>query len=188
MLTESEIGIVDVFRKDLFGSYTIRELMKKTGRTTYPWTFNAVKKLSKMGILGIEVKGRSSICRINLDNAMAIRYLSLLDGLEAASGKVQGAEQIVYTIPASFFTLLAHFSGRTARFYVIAEDSFDSRKISGLARQPGFSFLTKSEFIGMLLSKEDDTGRDIFRSRLIPFGAENYYLMIREAIEHGFKG
>lgn len=189
MLTESELQIVDVFRKDLFGSYTIRELMKKTGRSTYPWTFNTVKKLSKLGILGIEVKGKSSICRINLDNALAIRYLSLLDELEAASRKIPRAEQIVYGIPASFFTLLADFAGRKpARFYVIAEDSFDKRKISGPGRQPGFSLLTKSEFIGMLLSKEDNTGKCLFRSRLIPFGAENYYLMIREAIDHGFRG
>jgi hypothetical protein len=46
----------------------------------------------------------------------------------------------------------------------------------------------KPEFMEMLLNKEANYGKMLFRKHLIAFGAENYYLIIREAIEHGFRG
>lgn len=191
MLTKDETEIIDVFRRDIFGRYTIRELMKKTGRKTYPWIFNAVKKLGKMGILKIEVKGKSNICSINLSSQLAVSYLALLDETEAASRKMPKASEFLEGVPTPFFTFI--LGGRPESFCVIADDCADTRRIRealGSRVAPGSKLLVvrKSEFLQMLLSREPNLAKLLFRNRLILFGAKNYYLIIREAIEHGFRG
>ena len=202
MLTESEMEIIDVFRKDLFGSYTIRELMKRTGRKTYTWTFNTVRKLGKTGILRIEAKGKSSLCSINLDSRLAVLYLSLLDELEASSRKVPHLEELIYDMPVPFFTLLVGGSYAERKqtkksdldICVLVDDAADKKRISNMLenklmvpRLHPFVF-RKSEFLEMLLNKEANYGKLLFRKHMIAFGAENYYLIIREAIDHGFRG
>ena len=39
----------------------------------------------------------------------------------------------------------------------------------------------------MFLNDEENYGKMIYRKRLIVFGAENYYLIIKEAFKNGFK-
>ncbi|MCX6814651.1 MAG: nucleotidyltransferase domain-containing protein [Candidatus Aenigmarchaeota archaeon] len=202
MLTESEMEIIDVFRKDVFRSYTMRELMKRTGRKTYTWTFNAVKKLVKMGILKIEIKGKSNICRIDIDSRLAVLYLSLLDELEAHSRKIPHLEELVYEIPVPFFTFLVggsyaegkHTKKSDLDVCMLVDDTADTKKITNMLenklmipRLHPFVF-RKSEFLEMLLNKEANYGKLLFRKHLIAFGAENYYLIIKEAMDHGFRG
>jgi hypothetical protein len=202
MLTKDETDVIDVFRKDLFRSYTIRELMKAMGRKTYTWTFNTTKKLVKLGMLNMETKGNSNICSINLYSPLAFSYLSLLDETEAVSRKIPRLDELINEIPTHFFTLLvggSYVEGKQTQksdldICVIVDDAADTQKIQRMLdnkimipRLHPFAF-RKSEFVKMLLSKEANYGRMLFRKRLIPFGAENYYLMIREAVENGFRG
>lgn len=201
MLTESEMEIIDAFRKDLFGSYTIRELMKRTGRKTYPWTFNTIKKLGKMGILRIEAKGKSNICSIDLGSRLAVLYLSLLDELEAQSRKIHHLDELIYEIPVLFTLLIggSYAEGKQNRksdldICVLVDDAADKKKISNMLenrlmvpRLHPFVF-RRSEFLEMLLNKEANYGKLLFRKHLIAFGTENYYLIIKEAMEHGFRG
>ena len=202
MLTKDETDIIDVFRIDVFRSYTIRELMKATGRKTYTWTFNATKKLVKLGMLNMETKGNSNICSINLYSPLAISYLSLLDETEAVSRKIPRLDELINEMPAPFFTFIvggSYAEGIQTKksdldVCVIVDDAADTQKIQRMLenkimipRLHPFVF-RKSEFVKMLLSKEANYGRMLFRKRLIAFGAGNYYLMIREAVENGFRG
>ncbi len=202
MLTGHEIEIIDVFRKDLFRSYTIRELMKATGRKTYTWTFSSAKKLGKSGIMKMETKGNCRICSINLHSSLAIAYLSLLDETEAVSRKIPHLDELIDEMPAPFFTFIvggSYAEGIQTKksdldVCVIVNDAADTQKIQRMLenkimipRLHPFVF-RKSEFVKMLLSKEANYGRMLFRKRLIAFGAGNYYLMIREAVENGFRG
>lgn len=202
MLTEKEAEIVNVFRNDLFRSYTIRELMKVTGRKTYTWTFNATKKLAGLEIIKMEAKGKSMICSINLHSPLAISYLSLLDETEAFARKIPRIEELINEMPAPFFTFMVGGSyaegSQTPKsdldICIIVDDAAGTQNIQRMLenkimvpRLHPFVF-KKSEFAGMLLSKEANYGKMLFKKRLIAFGAANYYLMIREAIENGFRG
>ena len=202
MLTKDETDVIDVFRIDVFRSYTIRELMKATGRKTYTWTFNATKKLVKLGMLNMETKGNSNICSINLYSPLAISYLSLLDETEAVSRRIPRLDELINEMPAPFFTFMvggSYAEGIQTKksdldVCVIVDDAADTQKIQRMLenkimipRLHPFVF-RKSEFVKMLLSKEANYGRMLFRKRLIAFGAGNYYLMIREAVENGFRG
>ena len=46
----------------------------------------------------------------------------------------------------------------------------------------------KSEFIEMLTNKEANYGKEIAKNNLLLYGAQAYYQIINEAIEHGFNG
>ena len=47
---------------------------------------------------------------------------------------------------------------------------------------------TKSEFLQMLLSKEENYGKEVIRNNLIVTGAKPFYSIMMEAIENGFNG
>jgi len=47
---------------------------------------------------------------------------------------------------------------------------------------------TKSEFLQMLLSKEENYGKEVVRNNLIITGAKQFYSIMMEGIENGFNG
>jgi len=78
----------------------------------------------------------------------------------------------------------------------IRKNKKDSKKIFAVLKNKGELMIppahvyvfTKMEFLQMFLSKEENYGKLIFKNRIIMFGAENYYLILKEAIENGFRG
>lgn len=206
MLTEEELKIIGLFRKNIFNSYTIREIMKRISKASYSWVFNAVKKINKLGILTLERKGKSLICRINLDNSFTLIYLSFLEELKANLKKVPliNIKKLIDSIPLSYFTFIvsgSYAKGKATKesdldIVVLIEDNENIKKILTILKNksefmapPIHPYIfTKTEFIKMLLSKEENYGKFIYRNRLIFFGAQNYYLILKEAIENGFRG
>lgn len=202
MMTAGEMDIINVFRQDIFGSYTIHAVMKKAGRKTYTWTFNTTKKLAKTGIIKMETKGKSRICGINLYNKTAISYLSLLDETEAASKKLPNIDRILNEVPTPFFTLIVGGSYAEGKqtpksdldICVIVDDKSGTKpiknRLDNMLLIPALhTFVFKrSEFLKMLTNREMNYGKMLFKKSLIVFGAESYYLIIREAIENGFRG
>ncbi|MFH1126513.1 MAG: nucleotidyltransferase domain-containing protein [archaeon] len=200
MLTKKEQRIIDIFRKQLSGSFTINEISRIIKTTSYSWTFNTVKKLAKKGILKLETKGHSKIARIDLDSALAIKYLSLLDELEACEREIPNIDEIFRMIGTPYFTLIiagSYAKGTQAKKsdldIVVITDS-DTTSIHNTLKNKGELMIpqmhpyvfTKKEYLNMLLSKEENYGKLIYKNRLIYFGAQNYYLIINEAKKHGF--
>lgn len=206
MLTRKETAIIDLFRRRLFDTFTISEISKMLGAASYPWTFNAVKALSKAGILNVGTKGHSKIVGLNLDSALAIRYLSLLDELETESQNIPNIREIFDMVDATsgYFTLMvggSYASGTQARdsdldIVVLVDDKADTKSVMNTLKNKGSLMVPevhpyvfrRKDFLQMLLSKEENYGKLLFRKRLIYFGAENYYLLVREAKRHGFAG
>lgn len=206
MLTKKELDIINIFRKDLSRKETIRSIMRLISKLSYTWTFNAVKKMISKDILLHEKKGKSVICSINLNSLDSIYYLSLLDHLEAADSRHVPCKQIkglIEEIPAAYFSFIVTGSYAERKntqksdldVCVIVEDGVNKKHVENYLSNKGdlmiprvhaFVF-TKSEFIQMLLDKKENYGKMLYDKRLIYFGAENYYFMIREAIRHGFR-
>lgn len=206
MLTRKETAIIDLFRRRLFDTFTISEISKMLGAASYPWTFNAVKALSKAGILNVGTKGHSKIVELNLDSALAIRYLSLLDELETESQNIPNIREIFDMVNGTtdYFTLVvggSYASGTQTRdsdldIVVLVDDKADTKSVMNTLKNKGGLMVpevhpyvfTRKDLLQMLLSKEENYGKLLFRKRLIYFGAENYYLIVREAKRHGFTG
>ncbi len=206
MLTRKETAIIDLFRRRLFDTFTISEISKMLGSASYPWTFNAVKTLSKAGILNISTKGHSKIVELNLDSALAIRYLSLLDELEAEKQNIPNIREIfdMVNVTTDYFTLMiggSYASGTQTRdsdldIVVLVDDKADTKSVMNTLKNKGGLMVpevhpyvfTGEDFSQMLLAKEENYGKLLFRKRLVYFGAENYYMIVKEAKRHGFTG
>ncbi len=206
MLTKEEIKVIDLFRTNLFKIYSIRQIMKKISKTSYGWAFRTIEKLKRGGIVNMKGEGHSNLCSLNLDNNLSLFYLSLLELQDAYSRKLPKSNitQLINAVPLSYFTFIisgSYASGKATKksdidVVVLVEDGAETKKILTILKNKGELMVpaahpyvfTKTEFLQMLLSKEENYGKLIFKSKVILFGAENYYLIIREAIKNGFKG
>jgi predicted nucleotidyltransferase len=205
MLTKEEIKIIELFRNDLFGNYTIKELARKINKKSYNWVFNAVKKLNNFGVISFDIKGKSNICSLNLENNLTLDYLSLLENFYLPKNlPIKNISRLIKSIPFAYYTFIvtgSYAEGKETKksdldIVILVENKEDSKKVFTILKNEGelmvppahIYVFTKNEFLKMLLEKEKNYGKLIFEKRVIIFGAENYYLILREAIENGFKG
>jgi predicted nucleotidyltransferase len=137
---------------------------------------------------------------------LALIYLSLIEEFALRRKKLptQNIAELIGSIPLSYFTFIVAGSfaqGKATKksdldIVVIVEDGINTSKILAILKNKGELMIpeahpyvfTKSEFLQMLMSHEENYGKMVYRNRLIAFGAHNYYLIIREAIKNGFKG
>lgn len=206
MLTKEEIKIIELFRKNLPNDYTIREIMKKTSKKSYNWTFKTVKKLNKLGIINFKKNGHSNMSSLNLDNFLTLVYLSLLEEFNINSKKLpkKNISELINSIPLSYFTFMisgSYAAGKPEKksdldVIILIEEGINAKKILTVLKNKGELMIpevhpyvfTKSEFLQMLLSDEENYGKQIYKNRIIAFGAENYYFILKQAIKNGFKG
>ena len=204
-LTKEEMKIVELFRNNLFGRYTIREIMKSISKKSYSWVFKAVQKLKNLEIIKIDTKGYSSICSLNIGNMLTLSYLSLLEQKKISEKlPLRNIGILVDSVPVKYFTFIitgSYAEGKETKksdldVVIIVENKEDAKKVFAVLKNKGelmmpkahiYAF-SKEEFLKMLLDKEENYGKQISRNNIIIFGAENYYLIIKEAIENGFKG
>ncbi len=204
ILTKEELKILELFKNNLFESYTIRGIMKKINKKSYNWVFRAVNKLNKKGIISIESKGGSNICSINLNAPLTLSYFSLLERLKIPKKlPLKNISELINSICVSYFTFIitgSYAEGKATKksdldIAVIVENKEDSKKVFTILKNKGELMIppvhvyvfTKKEFLEMLLSKEKNYGKLIFEKNIIIFGVENYYLILKEAIENGFR-
>src|SRR3989344_5212861 len=203
MLTEKELRIVDLFRKDVFASYTIREIMKEIDTKPYNWIFNVVKKLEKEKIIILNKKGQSQICRINLVEHKAIIYLSVLEELNTLKRKIPNLDKIKGLMPLDFHILMITgsyvdktFSKKSDIDVVVIIDNEKEKKwlLNKLINKGELMIpklhayvFTREEFLEMLKNKEENYGREIERKHLIVSGAGFYFKILKEAIDNGYK-
>lgn len=208
MLTRKELRVVELFRKNLFASYTIREIMKKIKTKSYNWTYTTVKKLRKEKIINTEEKGKSTLCSINLEEENTIKYLSLLEGDNPLIKKVPNLQKIKELLPFDydFFLITGSYadgsytSKSDLDIVVIIGESQDKRRektflLNKLSNEGDLMIpklhpyvFTVLEFLEMMTNKEENYGKEIVKKHLIISGAEFYYHILREAINRGFRG
>ena len=199
-----ELKILDLFRKNIFAELTLKQIMKKLGKKSYNWTYKAVTKLSKSMLISSKI-GNTTAIKLNLDSPLAITYLAFLDRKEAYEKEIPLVDGIIETISKKtpYFILLiagSYAAGSAKKesdldLVVIVGDE-DSKKevspyIKEATRLSGITvdehIFTKNEFYLMLTSDKENFGKEVFRKRLLFYGAEAYYQIIKEAIKNGLQ-
>lgn len=205
LLTQKQMRLLELFRKSPFAEYTIREISKKIGNASYSWTYNMANKLINGNILKTRRTGASTACSINLDEPIAIAYLSLLEEASAFSSKVpkHAISRILKAVPTPYFTLLVAGSyakgtqtEKSDLDVIVITDEISTQKVMNYVNHEAELavpevhpyIFKKSEFLAMLLDKNENYGKEAFRNRLIFHNPEAYYSILREAIVHGFRG
>jgi|SRR3989344_2897587 len=204
MLTNKELRIMHLFRKNISASFTIREIMKRINTKSYNWTYNAVKDLEKEKIIILNKKGQSQLCTLNLEEQKTILYLSLLEELNALDKKLPNLKKIIDLTNIEVHTLIITGSYADNTFTeksdmdlaVIIDKKEDRKWILNKLSNEGSLFIpnlhpyvfTKDEFLEMLKNKELNYGKEIIKKHLIIFGAQLYFKILREAIKYGYSG
>ena len=204
MLTEKELRIIELYRKNIFASYTIREIMKKINTKSYNWIHNAVKKLKIENILKCEEKGKRILCSINLEEQKTLIYLSLIEETNPLIKKIPNLKKITEFMPLDFHILLISGSYADGSFteksdidVVVIINKKEDRKflLNKLSNEGDLMIpklhpyvFTREEFLEMLTNKEENYGKETAKKHIIIAGAELFYTILREAIENGFRG
>lgn len=202
MLTVKELQIIELFRKNIFSSFTIREVMKKIKTKSYNWTHKAIKKLQKERIVILNKKGPCQLCTINLEEPKSIAYLSLLEELNALNKKLPNLNEIISLMPLDFHILIITgsyadktFTQKSDMDVVVIIDKKEEKKwlLNRLSNKGDLMIphlhpyvFIKEEFLEMLTNKEANYGKEIEKKHLIISGAEFYFKVLREAIKHGY--
>ena len=202
MLSEYETKILELFRKRLFGWLSISEINKALKKGTYKSTYFNILSLQKKGVLLTEKRGNTVFCRISLESMQAIRSLSMVDEEIAEKAKIPNIKEIISAIKPKYFTLIV--TGSYAKGSQKPDSDLDLVVITGNKEDTKLilnSIINKSrtmlpevhpyifkeqEFMQMLLDNEPNYGKETYKNRLVFFGAEQFYLIAREASKHGF--
>ncbi|MFA5888123.1 MAG: nucleotidyltransferase domain-containing protein [Candidatus Nanoarchaeia archaeon] len=197
---KSNVEILNLFRKNIFLSRTIREIALMA-KKDYPTVYNAIKELEATRILQTKRAGHAKLCTISLTNN-AVSILSFLDEQEALSKALPNTDKIMEFKDFEDDILLitgSYAKGTQTRqsdmdFVIIAKDkAFEKQK---LLESLTALFLPKihpivityKDFMDMLLEKKASFGKEIFNNRLLLRNASRYYLLLKEAMENGFRG
>ncbi|HZX44254.1 MAG TPA: nucleotidyltransferase domain-containing protein [Candidatus Nanoarchaeia archaeon] len=198
---QEELKIIDFFRNHLFSELTLRELMKEIGKKSYPWTYNAVAKLGK-DILITEKRGSTILAKLNLDSSTAITYLTFLDKKEAYQKKIPLVDKIIKSCSklTPFFILMvvgSYAQGKMREssdvdLVIITEKKTEIKPyVTEITNLSGTDYdiniFTKDEFYKMLVSLEENFGKEAFRKHLLFYGTEAYYEIIKEAAKNGLQ-
>jgi predicted nucleotidyltransferase len=198
-LSKNEIAIVDVFRRGIFLKKTIREIALRLNKT-YPKVYDAAKKLEKRNVLNLEKVGGSRLCTLKLSKE-SISFLSFFDEQEAFSKNIPNIEKVLEF--KEFYDDIIVITGSYARGRQTTKSDIDvviiaKDKIS--QKQKLFENLTLTfhpqihpivfsyeNFIEMLLEKHETFAKQLFKNRLLFRNADRFYLLLSEAIGHGFR-
>lgn len=202
MLTKNQFRILTLYRNNIFLSETIRGISIKLSKS-YPKIFEAIKSLEKEKIIKIKKVGNSSLCEINL-NENTIKSLSIIEFklLKEKDLPLKNIKKITDEIKNPFYTLIISGSYAEGKqkpasdldiiFIIPNSENKKPYKIAlkegelVIPEVHGYIF-TQEEFYQMLTNKEFNYGKEIIKKHIIYYGVEQYYKILFEAIENGFK-
>jgi predicted nucleotidyltransferase len=196
-LSKKQIGVIDVFRKDIF---TRLPIVKIAGilNSNYPKTHEAVQILVSKGILAVELIGTSKICSLNL-NDKTISLISYLDEQEALGKSAPNVDKLlllpeleedIVIITGSYSTGKNTSKSDIDIAVITPSDAYKKQKLlenvtALYSPEMHIIVFTPSNFKEMLLSKSENFGKEVFRKHLILRNADNYYRLIRGIIDNG---
>jgi predicted nucleotidyltransferase len=200
MIKKSQLNIMNLFKKNTFLKKTIREisiLLKKD----YPNTYNAIIELEKEGLLKIEKIGKSKLCSIEL-NQKTISLFSFLDEQESFEANIPNINKLLDFKEFSEDIILvtgSYVLGKQSKtsdidlILIVKEKAFEKQKLlenttSLMIPKVHALVFSQKDFIDMLLDKKPNLGKEIFNKQLIFKNTTKYYNLLKEAIEHGFRG
>jgi predicted nucleotidyltransferase len=199
-ISKNELKVIDFYRKNLFFSGSIREVMHKIKSKSYQRVYEAVEGLVKRKILNSKVMGNNRIISLNLSRE-TILILSFLDEKEA--DKIPNYSKILDINEISDYLILVTgsyanntYTNKSDLDLVIVIPNKDDvvhiqkliDNITMLYFPPVHLYVfTKKDFLDMLKSKEQTYAKEIVHKKIILKNARIFYELLKEAIENGYK-
>jgi len=211
MIIKPELTIVDVFRKNPINELTFKEIMGLSKKASRSWVFNVLQKFTSYHMLIKREVNNSSLYKANLESPLLLSYFMSLDFADA---HISSNKELPYDL---ILELLRKVKEVTPFFIMVIFGSYAERKnhkksdidvafivddnltgkrihpyIENISRRSvpriDYSIVVKDDFLKMLVRKEENLGKEIYKKHLIIWGNEQYYQLVKEAESHGFKG
>lgn len=201
MLTRNQIEILNLFRKNIFLKASILQIQKLLKKKSYQRVYDGVKELVHRKALKLERFGHSNLLTLSFSYE-SVFMLSYLDEEEAFSNKIPNINKIldfkeliddIIMVIGSYAKHKQTKSSDLDLAVITTGNAFDKQKLienHTLSFFPPIHLIvfTRKDFIDMLLSSEENLGKEAFRNHLLYRNPKAYYELIKEAVKHGFAG
>jgi predicted nucleotidyltransferase len=200
-----EFGILASFKYRPFYEFGISEVMKLSEKKSKPWVFNALSKFEKGGLLLKGTKGNMNLYRAAMGNPSLVNHFLFLEALKLQKMRNSGVvSSLMESIPAKDYCLVVFGS------YVLGNEKADSdmdlcflaESEGGLKKLKPYinevkakskvtiheQFVTFDEFVDMLLRKEENMGKQIYKNHILAYNGGIFYGLVKEAHKRGFTG
>jgi len=200
MFAKNEELILNLFRKNIFLNATMREisiLLKKA----YPKIYDSLLNLESKKIIDMKKIGNSKVCSLSL-NKESLSILAYLEEQEAFSVNIPNINKIlefneflddIIIVTGSYAKSKQTKKSDIDLILIVKDKAFEKHKLMEnltMTESPEIhvNCFSYKDFLDMLLSKEENLGKEVFKYHLIFRNTERYYLLIKEAIKNGFRG
>lgn len=200
MLTKQQFNILGVFKKDLFASFTFKQIKEQSGQKSNNTVQIALKEFKKKDLVKTESIGDVTAYSLNLDHNSTLSCLNMIN--EAEIQKIKFPKEILKEFQrrilkqTCFFILIifgSYAKGKATEksdldIAVIVESESTGKEIAPfletLKRREikpiDYHIFTKGEFLEMLRSDYENVGKQIYKNSIIYHGFIEYCNLIRE--------
>jgi len=205
-MINKQYKIIEPFTKTPWKALTFREVKELSGNKSTNYVHTTLKTWVKEKIMEEKKIGNNIIYSLN-KNIFAFNLSGFVAEFSAHQAKQlphEKIQQLLDKIKTSFYIFLV--TGSYARNKQKDNSDVDIVIICDNKQQPNAILaqikleaelltpefhpyvFTEKEFYEMLINKEENYGKEIARNNLIITGGKEYYAILQEAIEHGFRG
>ena len=189
MLTKDQLGMLEVFRKNLFKSLTFSEFKKELKESSNSKLQRALASFEEEGLINIQKMGNMKIFSLNLKNTKLFSYLSIFNieyfekkNPKFSLGKFNEIKEDVLK-ESEFFSLVAfNNSSKEKRFskvglnVLVVVESGVKKRIEEVVGSEAV-VLSREEFLDVLKKKEG-LSNDIVQEHFVVYGGVSFYNLI----------
>jgi len=204
MIQNKKIKLLETWKNNPFGEFSIAEIMKISKKKTKTWIFNSLKLLVKNKLLISKRKGNLDIYALNLRNPLLIQTLQYIESQNSLDFQLLGIIiEVLNKIPLKNYCLIVFGSYAENKqkkrsdldLCFLAENQQVGIKIKPYVNEIKMNhpikiddhYIIFSDFVKMLLTDEENLGKQIFRKHRVFFNGDIYYQLIKEAHKRGFE-
>ncbi len=199
MLTKQQLAILGVFKKDLFASFTFKQIKEESKQKSNNLVQIALKEFKNQDLLKTKLTGDVTTYSLNLNNNLTLSYLHLINDIEIHKRKfpkeIVGEIQKKISKQTNFFilTIFGSYAKNKATqksdldVAVIVESEQTKREITPFLetikrreiKPIDYHIFTRNEFLEMLKADYENVGKQIYKNSLIYYGFIEYCHLIR---------
>ena len=198
MLTKQQLSILGVFKKDLFASFTFKQIKEESKQNSNNIVQIAIKNFKEQDLVKTEIIGDVTTYSLNLNNNLTLSYLNLINDSEIQKRKFQ--KEILSEIQkkiskqTNFFILVIFGSYAKNKateksdldIAVIVESEQTKKEITPLLetvkrreiKPIDYHIFTINEFLEMLKADIENIGKQIYKNSIVYYGFVEYCNLI----------
>ncbi|MEW5896193.1 MAG: nucleotidyltransferase domain-containing protein [Nanoarchaeota archaeon] len=205
MLTK-EYTLLEPFAKEAWKKFTFKEVKKLSRNKSDNYVHTSLKRFVTSGILQEQKVGNNLTYSLikNISSLNTIGFVVEYHANRAKHLPHKNIQKIINKLKIAFYVFIVTGSYAKAKqketsdldVVIICDSKQEPNAIVSQIKLESELMIpevhpyvfTQEQFYQMLTTKEENYGKEIARNNLIITGGKAYYLILIEAIEHGFNG